>query len=52
MDTKKEKPQKNSFFRLPQEDRIDFELEDKQKQEKDTAAEKVLNKLNDKYTNN
>ncbi|MFC2949477.1 hypothetical protein [Virgibacillus sediminis] len=52
MGARKEKPKTDSFFRLPKEDRIDLDLEEQEKQEKDTVAEKVLNKLNDKYTNN
>ncbi|WP_170138914.1 hypothetical protein [Oceanobacillus chungangensis] len=43
---KEQKSKKDSYFSLPTEDRINFALEDKEKEEKDTAAEKVLEKLN------
>lgn len=48
MVSKEKKSSKDSFFSLPTEDRLDFELEDKEKEEKETATEKVFDKLNGK----
>ncbi|WP_162800254.1 hypothetical protein [Oceanobacillus zhaokaii] len=46
MVSKEKKLKKDSYFSLPTEDRINFALEDKEREEKDTAAEKVFEKLN------
>lgn len=45
---KEEKTKKDGFFHLPPEDRMEFALEDKEKQEKELAKEKVFHKLNEK----
>lgn len=39
---------KDVYFHLPPEDRLEFELEDKEKEEKEIATEKVIDKLNEK----
>ena len=46
MVNKEEKGKKSSYFSLPTEDRIHFELEDKERKEKDIAAGKVFDNLN------
>ncbi|WP_158595066.1 hypothetical protein [Oceanobacillus piezotolerans] len=48
MDIKERK--KEEYFNLSKKDRLEFEMEEKEKQEKETAAEKVFDKLNEKYS--
>lgn len=48
MQFKEKNSKKESFFSLPTEDRIDFELEVKEKEEKEIVTEKIFNKLNEK----
>lgn len=45
---KEKNPKKDSYFNLSTEDRVDFELEEKEKEEKEIAKEKVFNKLDGK----
>lgn len=42
------KPPKDAYFHLPPEDRMEFELEDREQQEKNDVAEKVIDELNKK----
>ncbi|MHA6251919.1 hypothetical protein [Oceanobacillus sp. CAU 1775] len=44
----KGKNKKDVFFSLPDEDRMGFELEAKEKEEKEIPTEKIFNKLNGK----
>ena len=44
--SKENNSKKNAYFQLPPEDRMEFELEDKEKKEKEIAVEKVYDKLN------
>jgi hypothetical protein len=44
MQAKENKTKKNPFFHIPPEDRIEFELEDIEKEEKELASEKILKK--------
>lgn len=46
--SKENKSKNDSYFSLPTEDRIDFELEDKEREEKETVTEKVFDKLKEK----
>ncbi|MBN6205414.1 hypothetical protein JYK21_03030 [Ralstonia pickettii] len=39
---------KDNYFSLPAEDRINLEMEAKEKEERESTAEKVFNKLNEK----
>jgi hypothetical protein len=45
---KKEPPKKERYFNLTNEDRLEFELKDKEKEEKENAARSVMDKLNGK----
>lgn len=45
----KDKNAKEEYFSLPKEDRLNFEIEVKQKKEKEIVVEKVFKKLNEKY---
>ena len=38
----------DTYFSLPSEDRIDFELENKEKEEKELTTEKIFDKLGEK----
>lgn len=42
------KLKKDAYFHLPQEDRIEFELEEKEKREKENATDNVFKELNKK----
>ncbi|GAB3799521.1 hypothetical protein [Virgibacillus kimchii] len=46
---KKEPPKKEHFFNLKEEDRLEFELKDREKQEKENVARNVMDRLNGKY---
>ncbi|WP_157087636.1 hypothetical protein [Oceanobacillus damuensis] len=48
MPLKEDKPKKE-YFNLPKNDKLDFDLEEEEKAEKDQVAEKVFEKLNEKY---
>ncbi|MEI3605616.1 hypothetical protein SPD48_07920 [Pseudogracilibacillus sp. SE30717A] len=39
-----------SYFNLPEEERLELELEKKDKEEKRKTAEKVIKKVKDKFT--
>ncbi|MFD1171155.1 hypothetical protein [Oceanobacillus picturae] len=42
------KSDNEGYFNIPQSDRQDFQLEDKEKEEKNNAAEKALEKIKKK----
>jgi hypothetical protein len=46
---KKESPNKERYFNLNEEDRLEFELRDREKKEKENAAKNVMDKLNEKH---
>ncbi|WP_249871717.1 hypothetical protein [Oceanobacillus saliphilus] len=48
MALKEDKPKKE-YFNLSKDDKLDFDLEEEEKAEKDQAAKKVFEKLNEKY---
>jgi len=39
---------KDNYFNLPTEDRIDFEIESKEKEEKEMTTENIFKKLDEK----
>lgn len=49
MTLKEDKTKKDAYFNIPKNDREDFDLEEEEKAEKDGAAKKVFDKLNEKY---
>lgn len=49
MTLKEDKPKKE-FFNLPKDAELDFDLEKEEKEEKDQAAKKVFEKMNEKYS--
>ncbi|MFC4023284.1 hypothetical protein ACFOUV_05545 [Oceanobacillus longus] len=49
MTLKEDKPKKE-FFNLPKDAKLEFDLEDEEKAEKDQAVEKVFEKMNEKYS--
>ncbi|WP_164219145.1 hypothetical protein [Virgibacillus sp. YIM 98842] len=46
---KKEPPKKERYFNLTKEDRLEFELKDKEKKEKENVAKNVMDKLNGRH---
>ncbi len=42
------KSENEEYFHIPAKDRQDFQLEDKEKKEKDNAADKVLERIKKK----
>ncbi|WP_179107313.1 hypothetical protein [Sediminibacillus massiliensis] len=52
MALKNDKSKKEQYFNLSEKDRLYFELEDEEKNEKAAVAEKVFKKFNEKQTEN
>lgn len=50
MVNEEDKRKKGEYFNLPKDDKLNFELEEEEKAEKDEAAKKVFDKLDKKYT--
>ncbi|SFE25019.1 hypothetical protein SAMN05216238_11147 [Lentibacillus persicus] len=46
---KKERPDKQTFFNLTGQDRLEFDLEDEPKHKKDEAIDRVFRKLHEKF---
>lgn len=46
----KEEKRKKKYFNLSEDDQLDFDLEEEEKSEKSQVANKVFEKLNEKYT--
>ncbi|SDK34294.1 hypothetical protein [Sediminibacillus albus] len=52
MALKNEGSKKEEYFKLPEKDRLYFELEEAEKKERDNVANKVFEKFNQKHSNN